>query len=247
MRFTLAPDAKRYTFDVVGEQYYEKAEKILHDKAAAAGGSCVLEFELIPEPDNPHDDHAISVRYQDEVVGYIPRSRNRSIWSDVTRVLASGYIPVAMGQVEAWGNGSSASVALALGGGRNMLGDESDLLPAQRGGYTPPDAYGIAATLPIPPPQHTKLARPVENSFFQNRTALAPPPPPPGRRASGGLEPKHKATLIMLILLVVVALVFIFWTWIVEAVKIILGLIIFFFMLMVDAIMGRGKKGNRRS
>lgn len=144
-KYLLSASAKRFTTEVVGEQYHQ-IERTLHDLAAAKGGTCELEFALIPEPDNPYDDHAISVRYNNKVAGYIPRSRNRGLWSDITRVQASGYTPTIRGQVEAWSNGKSASITLAVGGNSNLISSEAGLKPKRKGGYTPPPAYAASTT-----------------------------------------------------------------------------------------------------
>lgn len=139
-KYLLGANAKQFSTEVVGEQYHS-IEQTLHNIAAAKGGKCELEFTLIPEPDNPYDDHAISVRYNNQVAGYIPRSRNRQLWSDITRVQASGYTPIIRGKVEAWSNGKSASITLAVGGNKNLLSTEDGLKPKKKGGYTPPPAY----------------------------------------------------------------------------------------------------------
>lgn len=175
--YLLGASAQRFTTEIVGEQYHPAAEKVLHDLAAAEGGTCELKFTLIPEPDNPYDDHAISVRYRDQVAGYIPRSRNRQIWSAVTRVQASGYVPTIRGRVEAWPNGTSASVSLALGGTQKILSSELGLKPKKTGGYTPPPAYQAAtsstgfrahAVLPPAPAKLNTISLP--DATFSNGT-----------------------------------------------------------------------------
>ncbi|MCQ9367982.1 HIRAN domain-containing protein [Brevibacterium sp. 91QC2O2] len=48
---------------------------------------------LVPEPDNPHDAHAISVRVGSTCIGYIPADELETWWPIVARFVASGYIP----------------------------------------------------------------------------------------------------------------------------------------------------------
>lgn len=47
---------------------------------------------LVPEPDNPHDKNAISVRINGEVVGYIERDQTRQYKNAVHRIAASGCV-----------------------------------------------------------------------------------------------------------------------------------------------------------
>lgn len=48
---------------------------------------------LIPEPDNPHDPQAVSVRVNGNVIGYLPREELRSWTPIIHRIVASGFIP----------------------------------------------------------------------------------------------------------------------------------------------------------
>lgn len=45
---------------------------------------------LVPEPDNPRDKHAISVRWWDYVIGYLPASACKD-YAQLRRIAASGY------------------------------------------------------------------------------------------------------------------------------------------------------------
>lgn len=56
---------------LAGSQYYAAAE---HWHALAVGDP----LELIREPDNRHDRHAIRVQWRGHQLGYVPRAQNRS-------------------------------------------------------------------------------------------------------------------------------------------------------------------------
>ncbi|MDK7215227.1 HIRAN domain-containing protein [Corynebacterium pyruviciproducens] len=48
-------------------------------------------LELIPEPDNPYDHYAISVRYKGSIIGYIPKERTHKL-SRFYRSYLSGWL-----------------------------------------------------------------------------------------------------------------------------------------------------------
>lgn len=54
---------------------------------------------LVPEPDNPHDQNAISVRVNGHVVGYVERADTKKYLKDVQRVTASGHTPATSARV----------------------------------------------------------------------------------------------------------------------------------------------------
>lgn len=60
-----------------------------------------LPAALVPEPDNPYDRHAISVRIRGQIVGYLPREDTAKYREAVNRVTASGH--VAMTNARIWG------------------------------------------------------------------------------------------------------------------------------------------------
>lgn len=49
-----------------------------------------VDVTLVPEPDNPRDKHAISVRWWDYVIGYLPASACKD-YAQLRRIAASGY------------------------------------------------------------------------------------------------------------------------------------------------------------
>ena len=50
---------------------------------------------LIPEPDNPYDKNAVSVRMKGHLVGYLSKDEAKRYKPVVDRIVASGHIPVA--------------------------------------------------------------------------------------------------------------------------------------------------------
>ena len=89
-------------YDIVGEQYHGVAIcSLLPDDWAREGFETQRMFELVPEPANPHDRWAISVRADGKTVGYIPRQDCRSWANVVRRVAASGLIAMVPGRIYA--------------------------------------------------------------------------------------------------------------------------------------------------
>ena len=80
------------SIEAVGEFAYEDAilralpEKPTRDNSVRAQ----LPVELVPEPDNPHDRRAVSVRARGRVVGYLPRDQAADYHLPVKRIVASG-------------------------------------------------------------------------------------------------------------------------------------------------------------
>ncbi|WP_243695297.1 DUF2510 domain-containing protein [Agromyces protaetiae] len=79
--------------EVVGEAYRDEeieralGQRVLLDREVEV----MTTAALVPEPDNPHDGDAISVRINDEVVGYIAREETHAYRDAVRRIVASGH------------------------------------------------------------------------------------------------------------------------------------------------------------
>lgn len=101
-------------------------------------------LELVPEPDNPHDSRAISIRHRDRVIGYIPRDRTSSYWPTVARVAASGKTAQVKGKIYAHSSGTHYDVSLFLLAGDRSLPGPAGLVP-KASSYEVPDAYRAAA------------------------------------------------------------------------------------------------------
>lgn len=122
--------SQRPTVAVVGAFAYKDALRRLP--------SGVQYFELVPEPDNPYDDHAISVRSRGDVVGYIPRERTSTYWPIIARITASGMTARVKGKLHK--NGDYFDVSVYLLSGDKALTAESGLVAKSRS-YTVPPAY----------------------------------------------------------------------------------------------------------
>ncbi|MDH6199089.1 hypothetical protein M2272_005756 [Mycobacterium frederiksbergense] len=89
--------------EIVGEKNYGATiRRLLPPDWSPTGTEVRRTFELIPEPSNPHDPWAISVRADGCTVGYLPREDCRGWANVVRRVVASGYVPVVPGRVYAF-------------------------------------------------------------------------------------------------------------------------------------------------
>lgn len=128
---TLIP-SKRPTVAAVGEFAYKDALRKVPD------GDLLL--ELVPEPDNPYDPWAISVRYGGDVIAYVPRGRTSSYWQVVARVAASGKTARVKGRVVANRAADFYEVSLYLLAGDNALGNVKGLV-SKSSAYDVPDAY----------------------------------------------------------------------------------------------------------
>ncbi|WP_284862824.1 HIRAN domain-containing protein [Corynebacterium pseudodiphtheriticum] len=124
--------SKTPTVAAVGEFAYSDAL----DKLPA--GNCLV--ELIPEPDNPYDDQAISIRYHDDVIGYIPRHQTEQYWGSVCRIVASEKIPQARALIQRVESDDTAEVFLYLLPGDSGIGSESGLI-SKNDRYRVPGAY----------------------------------------------------------------------------------------------------------
>ncbi|MGE2736073.1 hypothetical protein [Mycolicibacterium vaccae] len=90
-------------YDIVGEKSYGAGIlRLLPDGWDRGGVRVRRAFELIPEPDNPYDPWAISVRADRQTVGYLCRDDCRGWAPVIRRVVASGLVPVVPGRIYAY-------------------------------------------------------------------------------------------------------------------------------------------------
>jgi hypothetical protein len=90
-------------WDIVGEKSYAAAIRgLLPDDWDGESIEVRRDFELVPEPNNPHDEWAISVRADGRTAGYLPREECRQWAGVVRRVVASGCRPLLPGRVYAY-------------------------------------------------------------------------------------------------------------------------------------------------
>ncbi|MEB3024136.1 HIRAN domain-containing protein [[Mycobacterium] crassicus] len=87
-------------YDVVGESHYLANIQSLFPRAWDRGGEELFrDLELVPEPDNPYDEWAISVRADGNVLGHL-RREDAPAWAPVARrIAASGLTAVTDGRV----------------------------------------------------------------------------------------------------------------------------------------------------
>lgn len=135
---TLKP-AQRPTVAAVGEHAYKAALR------RVPTGTVML--EVVPEPDNPHDNRAISVRHNGNVIAYIPRERTSTYWPVVARVAASGKIAQVKGRVAGNPDYDFYEVSLYLLASDDALAGQTGLVKKSRE-YDVPDAYGLRRVPP---------------------------------------------------------------------------------------------------
>ena len=101
-----------------------------------------IEVEVIPEPDNPYDEHAISFRHEGNVLGYVPRMDTHRYWNIIARVIESGMTPTATAQYYFTENPDGdppAFVELHVHlPARTPYSDESGLIPKSKHYHVPP-------------------------------------------------------------------------------------------------------------
>lgn len=87
--------------EIVGETYRSKQIKAVVGRTPKLDEEVEQQHEahLIPEPDNPHDSNAISVRIKDHVVGYLSREDALAYVSVLHRIAASGHKAVTSARV----------------------------------------------------------------------------------------------------------------------------------------------------
>lgn len=106
------PDAPRFDISIPGEPRFDLVGENWREADILAAFARVLgprdlEFEdtgvadLVPEPDNPHDSNAISVRVRGHNVGYLPSEACVLYRNVVGRFVTSGIVPEV--RVRIWG------------------------------------------------------------------------------------------------------------------------------------------------
>nr|DAK57355.1 MAG TPA: HIRAN protein [Caudoviricetes sp.] len=130
-KYVALKPSKRPTVALVGEFAYSDALQ------QVPSGEVWL--EIVPEPDNPYDSRAISVRYNNKVIGYVPRARTKTYWNTIARVAASGMTARSMGRVARHGTRTEVSIFL-LTGDQAFNRIEGGLVP-ESSNYLVPNAY----------------------------------------------------------------------------------------------------------
>lgn len=104
----------RGSVDIVTDDYYEAEtlqifEELHIDRERIWYG----EARLVPEPDNPYEPDSIAVYVDEFKVGRMSVEDSAAYWDSITRVVASGYEPIAHLQL-------SAVAVRAEGGGMHV-------------------------------------------------------------------------------------------------------------------------------
>jgi len=104
----------RGSVDIVTDDYYEAEtlqifEELHIDRERIWYG----EARLVPEPDNPYEPNSIAVYIDEFKVGRMSPADSAAYWDSITRVVASGYEPIAHLQL-------SAVAVRAEGGGMHV-------------------------------------------------------------------------------------------------------------------------------
>ena len=104
----------RGSVDIVTDDYYEAEtlqifEELHIDRERIWYG----EARLVPEPDNPYEPNSIAVYIDEFKVGRMSVEDSAAYWESITRVVASGYEPIAHLQL-------SAVAVRAEGGGMHV-------------------------------------------------------------------------------------------------------------------------------
>ena len=111
-------ETKWTTYHAVGTDYY--TDKILHvitqygDTQNFKMYHADVTFELIPEPNNEYDPHAISIRKDNYILGYIGRCDTDKYLPLLNRIRASGYIPTVGGEMWYYPSSNSGGLRLRL-------------------------------------------------------------------------------------------------------------------------------------
>jgi hypothetical protein len=96
------PPGGRYRVEIVGEASYQAAIGRLAGAKTHDGVSVYKPAVLVPEPTNPHDRNAVSVRIEGLTVGYLSREQAVTFH----RVVAGdGWPTASVGPVKAWLHG----------------------------------------------------------------------------------------------------------------------------------------------
>lgn len=144
--YMLLSKSGRYTMEVVGCYHYPDGQRQVREQAKVDNGSWdkpwLTNFQVIPEPDNPHEDHALSVRHDGVLVGYISMEKNRAWWPAITNIVANGRTPVAKGKVEFWGADPTFRITLQMANPKYAVSGISGPVAMERGGNKVPGAYG---------------------------------------------------------------------------------------------------------
>jgi hypothetical protein len=87
-------------YEVVGEYYYiDNIQRLFPSAWNHDGDELFRDVELVPEPDNPYDEWAISVRADGRVLGHLKREDAPAWAAVIRRITASGLTAITNGRI----------------------------------------------------------------------------------------------------------------------------------------------------
>ncbi|WP_156801586.1 HIRAN domain-containing protein [Corynebacterium mastitidis] len=95
--YNVSPKGRKFDIELAGTFAYKRNISLLiKEKKIKEYEEEFVEVDLVLEPDNPHGDrgHAISVRWKDRIIGYLPQEEAHDYWQ-LGRLVASGITPTA--------------------------------------------------------------------------------------------------------------------------------------------------------
>jgi hypothetical protein len=75
---------------IVGESHYQTALLSITNSSPGEEVAVDCIAELVPEPTNPHDPHAVMVRVEGQCVGYLSRQNARKFGPRLKKMLDAG-------------------------------------------------------------------------------------------------------------------------------------------------------------
>lgn len=89
-RSSARPSILEPRLSIVGESHYQPA--LLSITSSSPGEDVAFDCiaELVPEPTNPHDPHAVMVRIEGKCVGYLSRQNARRLGPRLKEMLDAG-------------------------------------------------------------------------------------------------------------------------------------------------------------
>lgn len=86
--------------EVAGEHHYrDEILRVVGDDLTADGADTTRTVELIPEPDNPHDRYAVSIRFVNRTLGYLPRDDALRYHRLVSELLDEKLVPIVRARI----------------------------------------------------------------------------------------------------------------------------------------------------
>ncbi|MEN0039847.1 MAG: HIRAN domain-containing protein [Pseudomonadota bacterium] len=99
--------------EVVGESFYQDNLQRIDAALTARGEGREFAVDLVPDPNNPHDKHAVSVEMEGLMLGHIPRSYNWELLAAMDGQLG-GRGPILVQARLVGGRGARSSIGLYL-------------------------------------------------------------------------------------------------------------------------------------